>query len=218
MRKQSNLSSDEVRKKILELLDLRRKKARSLLSIQQTITDIKKGLREYNISQSEVVTNLDYLVQNGWVKEEKESRTFKSPRGFEFPSETRKYRLSDVGIKYIEGGSTFDTSNSFNGINITNMGGITVVGNSNIVQNEYLDIFRVLDQLENEVKLTDKIDDQKKLSTISDIRAIKSQLSKPIPDVNIVKAAIAGISFLGSIDGIISLYQKVEPLLKSLIH
>lgn len=218
MKKQSDLTSDAIRKRILQFLDFKRSKARSLNSIQATITDIKKGLKEAGISQGEVVTNLDYLVQNGWVKEEVESRTFKSPKGFEFPCETRKYRLSDVGIKYIEGGSVFDTSNSFNGINITNMGGITVVGNNNIVRNEYLDIFRVLEQLENEVKLTDKIDDQRKLSTISDIRTIESQLSKPNPDVNILKAVIGTISFLGSVDGIINLYQKVEPLLKNLIH
>lgn len=217
MKKLSDLTNDEIRRKILEFLDLKRKRARSLKSVMATVTDIKTGLKEFGITQSEVVTNLDYLVQNGWIKEEIESRTFKSAKGFEFPSETRRYRLSDVGVKYIEGDSVFDRSNSFSGINITNLGGVTVVGNNNAVRNEYLEIFRVLDQLENEVKLTDKIDDQKKLEAVSDIRTIKNQFSKPKPDINVLKAAISSIAFLGSIDGLINLYQKVEQFVSNLI-
>lgn len=218
MKRQSNLSNDEVRRKILEFLDLKRGKARSLLSIQQTITDIKKGLKSFDISQGEVVTNLDYLVQNGWVKENVERKTFTTPRGFEVPSESRHYKLSDAGIKFVEGGSIFDNSNSFTGINITNLGGVTIVGNNNVVRNEYLEIFKLLDQLESEVKLSDKINDEQKLSAVSDIRSIKSQFSKPNPDINILKATITAISFLGSVDGLISLYQRVEPLLQNLIH
>lgn len=217
MKKQTNFSNDEIRRKILELLDLKRKKARSLHSIQQTITDIKKGLKPLNISQSEVVTNLDYLVQNGWVKEEIEKRTFTTPGGFNVPSETRRYRLSDVGIRFVEGGSIFDTLNSFNGINITNLGGVTIVGNNNAVRNEYLETFRVMDQLESGVKLSDKIDDERKLSAVSDIRTIKNQLSKVKPDINILKASIAAISFLGSIDGLINLYNRILPLVQGLI-
>lgn len=217
MKKTTSFTNDEIRKIILEFLDQKGRKARSLKSIQATVTDIKKGLKKYDISQSEVVTNLDYLVQNGWVKEEIESRTFKSAKGFEFPSETRRYRLSDVGIKYIEGDSVFDTSNVFNGINITNVGGVTVVGNQNVVRNEYVNIFKVLDQLENEVKLTDKISDEQKLSAVSDIRTIKAQLSKSQLNTNILKATVAAMSFLGSIDGLINLYQKVEQFVTNLV-
>ncbi len=218
MKKPSTFTNDEVRRKILEFLDQKRKSARSLKSVQATVTDIKKGLKKFDISQSEVVTNLDYLVQNGWVKEEIEKRTYTTPKGFDVPSETRRYRLSDTGIKYIEGESVFDTSSSFNGINITNLGGITVVGNNNAIRNEYLDVFKTLDQLENEVKLTDKIDDQKKLEAVSDIRTIKNQLSKPKPNTEILKAAISAISFLGSVEGLIQLYQRIEPMLLKLIN
>jgi hypothetical protein len=218
MKKTSSLPNDEIRKRILELLEFKRKKARSLLSIRQTITDIKKGLKSDGISQGEVVTNLDFLVQNGWVKEDVEKKIFTTPRGFDVASESRHYRLSDAGIKFIEGQSVFDTSNSFNGINITNMGGVTVVGNSNVVQNEYMEIFKLLDLLEGEVKLTDRLDDNQKLTAVSDIRTIKDQLFKRLPNTDILKAAISSISFLGSIDGLINLYQRLEPLLKGLIH
>jgi DNA-binding transcriptional ArsR family regulator len=217
MKKQSNFTSDEVRKKILEFLDQRRKKARSINSIQATVTDIKKGLKALDISQSEVVTNLDYLLQNDWVKEEIDRRTFKSAKGFEFLSETRRYRLSDAGIRYIEGESAFDKSNRFTGINITNLGGVTVVGNNNVVRNEYLEVFKLLDQLENEVKLSDKVSDEQKLGAVSDIRTIKEQLSKPIPGKEIIKGAIDGLMFLASIPGLIDLFHKAQLLIGKII-
>lgn len=49
-----------------------------------TVTEIKKGLKPRGMSQNEVVVNLDFLVQHGWVLvlEEIERRTYKGPRGF----------------------------------------------------------------------------------------------------------------------------------------
>jgi len=218
MNKENSHSNDQIRKMILEFFDQKRKKARSLKSIMATVTDIKKGLKEFGISQSEVVTNLDFLVQNEWVKEEVDDKKYTTPKGLEVSSNTRRYRLSDSGMRYIEGNSVFDHSNNFNGINITNLGGVTVVGNNNAVRNEYLDIFMQLDQLESEVKLSDEIEDEKKLEAVSDIRTIKNQLSKPRPNINILKAAVTAISFLGSVDGVVDLYQRVELLLQNLIR
>lgn len=63
---QKQLTNDEVRAKILEFLSSVRKKARSLVSVSTTITEIKKGLKSFGISQNEVVTNLDFLLQHGW--------------------------------------------------------------------------------------------------------------------------------------------------------
>lgn len=213
MKKQSNFTNDEIRKKILEFLDQKRKKARSLKSIQATVTDIKTGLKVDGISQGEVVINLDYLVQNDWVKEEIERKTFRTPKGFEVPSESRHYRLSDAGIKFIEGGSVFDNSNTFSGINVTNMGGVTIVGNNNIVRNEYFDIFQTLDRLENGVKLSDKCTDEQKLNAIADIRTIKDQLLKPTPNKDIIKAAMNTLMFLSSIPGLIDLFNQAQHLI-----
>lgn len=213
MKNKSNLSSDEIRQKILEVLDIRRKKARSLNSIQATITDIKKDLKMHGISQNEVVLNLDYLVQNGWVKEEIQTRTFKTTRGFEIPSESRHYRLSDAGIKFLEGDSSFDRSNSYTGINITNLGGVTILGNNNVVRNEYIEEFKTLDQLENAIKLSSDCTDEQKLNAVSDIRTIKEQFSKPSPNKAIVEAAMDGLMFISSIPGLIDLFNQAHHLI-----
>ena len=213
MKKQSSFTNDEIRKRILDFLDKKRRGARSLKSIQATVTDIKTGLKSDGISQGEVVINLDYLVQNDWVKEEKETKMFTTARGFSVPSESRHYRLSDAGIKFIEGGSVFDNSNTFTGINITNMGGVTVVGNNNVVRNEYLDVFKVLDQLENSVKISDECTDEQKLDAVADIRTIKDQLSKPNPTKEIINGALTALSFLSSIPGLVDLFHNAQDLI-----
>ncbi len=196
MKKQKpKLSNDEIRRRILEFLNTIRKKARSLASMSVTITIIKRGLKPFGISQNEVVTNLDFLVKNDWVQEDIIKRVYKTPKGFEVPSEKRCYRLSDLGIKYFEGASSFDSSKNFLGINITNIQGVTVIGSNNVVRAEFIDTFRKLDQLENEMKLSEKLTDEQKLSAFSDIQTIKDQLSKPIPDKNIIRRAMGTISF-----------------------
>ncbi len=218
MKKQKPIfSNDEIRKKVLEFLNICRQKARSIGGMSATITDIKRGLKPFGFSQNEVVTNLDFLVQNGWVKEDIIERKYKTPRGFEVPSEKRLYKLSDLGIRYFEETSIFEISKSYSGINITNIQGVTVVGSNNVIRAEFIDIFRKLNQLENSMKLSEKLTDEQKLAVLSDTQTIKDQLSKLTPDKSIINLAISAISFLGSIPGVMELFNIVKKALESLI-
>ena len=62
---------DEKRDKILRFLYERHKTARSPRRIPIGIRDLQSEMkRRHNMSQSDVASNLDYLVQVGWVKEE----------------------------------------------------------------------------------------------------------------------------------------------------
>jgi len=49
---------------------------------------------------------LDYLVEHGWIRKEVINRPFTTKRGFQIPSEKQLFKLSDIGIRYIEGEST----------------------------------------------------------------------------------------------------------------
>ncbi len=211
-----DVSDDQVRQKILEFLYLMRKKARSLSSVAVSISEIKKGLKGAGIGQSQVVTNLDYLIQHEWVIEEIEKRVFKSPKGFDLPSEKRSYKLSPLGINHFEGTSKFSNISRFSGINIHNINGITIVGNNNVVREAFVDIYRKLDQLETSMKLSGSISEEQKLSSQVDIQAIKDQLTKPLPDKTIIKQAMDGISFLGSIPGVKELFDMVRTAIGSL--
>ncbi len=206
-------SNDEIRQRILNYLDHKRKTARGVSGLAASISEINKTLRVDGIKQNEVASNLDYLVQHGWVKEEVINRPYTTRRGFQVPSEKRLYKLSDIGIKYTEGHSIFDRSDAFSGINITNIGGVTVVGSNNVVRNEFIDILRVLNQLEGMMKVSDQLLDEQKLNIQSDIQTIKAQLSKTNPDKSILQKAIEGISFIGSLPG----FAEVLKILKTAI-
>ena len=211
MKKQQQIISDEqIREEILKFLYSTRNKARGLSSIAVPISKIKKVLKVLSINQIQVVKNLDFLVQNGWVIELVERRTFKSQKGFEFPSEKRLYKLSDFGINYFEGISKFTTTSRFAGININNISGIVILGDNNAVRTEYVDLFKKLDQLENSVKISIQLNTEEKLNSQADIQVIKDQLIKSNPDKNIIKGAIQGISFLGSIPGVMELFKLVS--------
>lgn len=106
--------------------------------------------------------------------------------------------------------------NRFEGINITNISGVTVIGNNNIVRNEFKDIYQMLEQLEHKTKITSEISEDKKLEAFADINTIKEQLSKPLPDKNIIRSAMQGIAFLGSIPGVFDLYNMIKHAVEKL--
>lgn len=201
---------DELRQKILAYLGACRKKARGLDSLMASSSDIKKAMAREGISQNETVQNLDYLVQHGWVDEKIIKRPYKTPKGFEVPNEKHLFGLSEVGLKYTEGESEFDRTSVYSGINITNIGGVTVVGSNNVVRNEFVDVLWAFNQLEGAVKMSDKLSEEQKLDVQSDIQTIKNQLSKSKPDKSIVQKAMEGISFVGSLPGVVEVFNAAS--------
>jgi hypothetical protein len=208
---------DEVRQKILAYLGECRKKARGLDSLMASSADIKKALAKEGISQNDTVQNLDYLVQHGWVNEKVIKRPYKTPRGFEVPNEKHLFGLSEVGLKYIEGESEFDRASVYSGINITNIGGVTVVGSNNVVRNEFVDILRALTQLEGVVKISDKLSEEQKLDVQADIQTIKNQLSKSSPDKSILQKAMESISFVGSLPGVVEVFKVASQAVQRIL-
>jgi len=203
----SDLTDDEIRKRILNFLGARRQSARGMDSLMATSSDIKKAMAKESIGQNETVRNLDYLVKHGWVDEKVIKRPYKTPQGFEVPNEKHLFSLSEIGLKYIEGESEFDRTSVYSGINITNIGGVTVVGSNNVVRNEFVDVLRAFNQLEGAVKMSDKLSEEQKLDVQADIQTIKNQLSKSSPDKNILQKAMEGISFVGSLPGVVEVFK-----------
>jgi hypothetical protein len=217
MKNKITISTDEIREHILDFLHSTRKKARSLKSISASITEIKSGLKPLGISQNDVVTNLDFLVQNKWVIEEEENKPFKTPKGFTVDNKKLTYKLSDLGIKHFEDESKFNRTGRYDGINITNINGVTVVGNNNIVRNEFKDVFQLLDRLEQKAKITSEIPEEKKIEVTADISTIKVQLSKPIPNTEIVWKAMDALAFIASIPGLVEIYNLVKESLSKIL-
>jgi len=218
-RKASSLTNDEIRKIILEYLYNIHKKARSLKKARVSMKDLKKGLKERGLREQEIIRNLDYLIQSGWVTVEREETEFKTPKGFTRKQVKEYYKISDTGINYFEGPSEFQrVAKSFSGINITNIQGVTVVGDQNVVVNtQYLDLYRRLSLLSEAVRNSGQLTDKEKLEYVMEIETIKDQLAKPSPDKNIIKLAWEKLKPLATISGIMTFFKQVAEIIGGLL-
>ena len=82
--------NDVTRDAILRHLHAVHEKAKSPRSAAVKISELQKALRPLGLKQQDVGSNLDYLVQKGWVREDIVSRTFtstpRSPRSSRRPA------------------------------------------------------------------------------------------------------------------------------------
>lgn len=184
----TTIDPDQIREDVLKYLYEKYKKSRSVKSQAASISEIKKALKLKNYKDQDIVGAISFLIDRGWIKEIKEKTKFfiknKLTEG-----ERIKYKISDIGVVHFEGPSKFTSLNKFSGISITNIQGVTVVGNNNIVRNEYLDLFNVLEELGEAVRSSSKLLDNEKADLQSDLETIKNQLGKSVPDKSIIKIA-----------------------------
>ena len=215
MKKQTiSFNPEEVRENLLNYLYDRYKKSRSTKKQSATIGEIKKGLKVKGYKESDIVSAITFLKDRGWIKEEKEKIKY-FIKGKLTDDEKTKYRISDIGIVRFEGPSKFLSSERFSGINITNIQGVTVVGNNNIVKNEFIDLFRELEKLGDIIRSNSKLSDKEKADLQSDIETIKNQLGKTEPNKNIIKSAWETIKDkLKDISEVIEPVSKIASLVK----
>jgi len=211
--------NDEIREAILKLLYEKHKRARSLKSARASMKELKDELKKLGLKEQEIVSNLDYLIQSRWIAVDAEESEFKTPKGFTKKRRKEYYRISDIGINYFEGPSQFQrVEKSIAGINITNIQGLTVVGDQNVVVNaQFLDLYKELSLLSEAIRKSDQLSDEEKLNYVKDIDTIKDQLSKPSPDKGIIKLAWEKLQPLATVAGIVSFFRQVAELIESLI-
>ena len=176
---------DEVREAILRLLYEKYKSASTPKKMRLKISEIKRALKSDGFESKEIVSNLEYLVQTGWIVREEEVYEVKTKRGT-MPSKTTYYKISDKGVNHFEGTSKFQRIHVLAGINITNIQGVITIGDGNIVNVKYGELYQSLSLLQDEILKTDKLSDEEKLNLVSDIETIKTQLQKPEPDKAII--------------------------------
>jgi hypothetical protein len=153
------------------------------------------------------------------VTVETEETEFKTPRGFIKKQVKPYYKISDIGITYFEGPSEFQrVSKSFSGINITNVQGVTVVGDQNVVVNtQYLDLYRRLSLLSEAVRGSAQLSDKEKLDYVTEIETIKDQLAKQSPDKSIIRLAWEKLKPLATVSGVMSFFKQVAELIGRLL-
>jgi hypothetical protein len=209
---------DQKRDAILRFLYERHKSSRGIAKIPIGIRDLQSEMKERaGMSQQDVASNLDYLVQVGWAKEVAKERTFKTSRGMEVSQEQIKYKISDVGINHLEGATVFKRPEASRHVNITNVKGVTIVGDGNVVNASFTDLARALDDLDAAVAESPAVPDEVKVDVAGDLTTIRGQIAKAAPNKSIVAAAWKSLSRLADVATLGELIVKVGLLLGPLI-
>jgi hypothetical protein len=209
-------TDEEIQEIILRSLYELHQKSGTRTGSKLKLTEIKKLLKKENLSPKEIIRNLDYLIQNGWINEEREKYQFRKGRSI-FNSERKFYKISSVGIDHFQGPSKFQKVESNKGINIKNIQGIIQIGEGNYVNANYRDLYQNLNLLNEEIKKKINFSDEEKLNFQADIETIKSQLSKLNPDKKIIKSIWAKLERLANVNSIASLFIKISKLIGPLI-
>lgn len=209
---------DVTRDAILRQLYITHEKARSPKTSGLKITELAQALKPGGLKLQQVASNLDYLVQKGWVREVIEKRSFTTPRGTTQEAEKRTYKISDLGIDHLESASLYQRPPMSPHINISNIHGVTVVGDGNVVNTTFADLSRVLSDTKNAILAEPQLSEDSKLEAIADIDSLQAQLQKPSPDKTVVQKLWAGIEKAAAVGGVVECILKaselVQPLLK----
>jgi len=206
--------SDEVRDAVLRYLYEVHRRAKSPRSASIGIQDLQKALKaRYGYKQQEVASDLDYLLQKGWAVEVVQERQFQTPGGTTRQAERVTYKISDLGIDHLQGASMYERPDVRSRVNITNVRGVTVVGDGNVVNASFTDLSRILHDLRTAVLSTSSLDDQTKLNVAADIDTIQTQLQKTEPDRSIMRRAWEGIKAVVTVGELAELGARAASLL-----
>ncbi len=151
-----------------------------------------------------------------WVKEDVEKNQIRTVNGF-FTQKTKKYIITNQGMEYFDEQSKFSRPSGLAGINIENVTGVVNIGDNNLIRNEAVDLFKVLQELENKIRVTEQLSDEDKVNYRAEVKTIESQLSKPSPDGNIIKRSWSVLKCLSTVVSLASGIEKVRPIIEQML-
>lgn len=210
-------SNNEIRTIMLQYFYDRNKtatSARGKKGYAIKIGDIRKELKaSHGLSQQEVMSNLNYLLSQGWVEEDKVEKSVPLPTGTIIPQSTSFYKITAAGIDKIEGPGEF-TMDKFKGIKIEATGqNIITVGDGNQVNAKYQDAAGALVDLKQALLQSTAITETQKLDVVADIDSIQSQLAKATPNRTVLQGAWEAVKKLDTVLGLADKVGKVAALL-----
>lgn len=214
-------SNNEIRTIMLKYFYDRNKaatSARGKKGYAVKISDVRKELKaSHDLSQQEVMSNLNYLLSQGWVEEDKVEKSVPLPTGTVIPQSTSFYKIAAAGIDKIEGPGEF-TMDKFKGIKIEATGqNIITVGDGNQVNAKYQDTAGALVDLKQALLQSTSITETQKLDVVADIDSIQSQLAKTKPNRTVIQGAWEAVKKLDMVLGLADKVGKAAALLAPLL-
>jgi hypothetical protein len=213
--------NDAIRNQILHYFFRRNASATSRFGKKGSavkISDAKRELKaQHGLTQQQVMSNLTYLIDRGWVKTVAQEKTVQV-RGGTVPSVVTWYEIAAPGIEKIEGESEFKPEDRFAGININASGSnVITLGDGNVVNVKYEQLHKALDELKAAVAASDRLSEGEKLDVAVDIESVKNQLVKPDPNRSVVKSLWSSIEKVVTTAELVDYAVKVGGLIGPLL-
>ena len=182
------------------------------------ISDAKRELKSlHGLTQTQVMSNLTYLIDRGWVKTIEIEKTVQV-KGGTIPSTATWYEIAAPGIDKIEGESEFQPKERYAGINITATGNnVITLGDGNVVNARFSQLYDELNTLKQSVAATRLLTDAQKLDLSVDIESIKDQLAKENPTNAVIGQLWSAIEKVVTTAGLVEVVGKVVPLIAPLL-
>jgi hypothetical protein len=102
-------------------------------------------------------------------------------------------------------------------VNITNVQGVTVVGDGNIVNAEFTELAHLLDELDQAIADSQQLTDEQKLDAAGDIATIRAQVAKKNPEPGLIRGAWEGLKALPVLGNAAEAVVTVGKLLSDLL-
>jgi hypothetical protein len=213
--------NDQIRRQMLQYFYDRNASATSRFGKKGSavkISDAKKELKaRYGLTQQQVMSNLTYLIDRGWVKTLAVEKTV-SVAGGTVPSTVTWYEVAAPGIEKIEGESEFQPKERYAGINITASGSnVITLGDGNVVNAQFSALHTQLNELKAAIAEAPSIPESQKFDLAVDIESIKDQLAKQQPKKTIIGQLWSSIEAVVTVAGLADAVAKVEPLIRGLL-
>ncbi|MEX2110728.1 MAG: hypothetical protein WD802_09015 [Gemmatimonadaceae bacterium] len=213
--------NDQIRQQILQYFYDRNRSATSHYGKKGSavrISDAKRDLKAlHELTQSQVVSNLTYLIDKGWINTQDVEKTV-TVRGGTIPSVVPWYEISSAGIDKIEGESEFKATPKYSGINISATGqNVITLGDGNIVNAQYATLHTELERLREGVIASHRLEDAQKVDVVSDIETVKDQLAKSQPNRKVLSHLWTAIETAVTGAGMVDLVNRIRPLIAGLL-
>ena len=182
------------------------------------ISDAKRQLKAlHGLTQPQVMSNLTYLIDRGWVKTIDQEKTVQV-RGGTVPSVVTWYEVAAPGIEKIEGESEFQPHDRYAGINITATGSnVITLGDGNVVNAQFADLHTELNALKEAVAAADTLSETQKLNISVDIESIKDQLAKSQPNKTIVRTLWESVENAVTVANLADYATRIAPYIAALL-
>ena len=181
------------------------------------ISVIRADLKaSHSLKQQQVIANLHYLIDNGWVTEDAVQKTVVTKTGGHIPQTTPFYRITSKGVDRMEGGSQFEPKEKYAGININATGqNVITLGDGNVVHAQYKDLHSALGDLREAIAAS-SLTDHDKLNAVIDVESIRTALGRPDPDQGMIRQLWQKLGYVATVSGVATAYTQVAGLIGSL--